>query len=63
MTNEEKLEQARAFVFTLLHQIPRRKLDENRIHIVDTKTGKDEGSIQEYINNNLNDIWGIKIVW
>ena len=58
---EEKLEQAKSLVFTLLHQIPKRTLNNQDMHIF--KNDEDLGTLQEYINKNLEEIWGIKIVW
>ena len=61
LTNEEKLELAKDFVFTLLQKIPKRKLNDKECHIYIGNENK--GTLQEYINDNLSDIWGIKILW
>lgn len=56
-----KLEQAKEFVYTLLQQIPNKTLNDKRMHII--KGDKDYGTLQEYINKNLKEIWGIEIIW
>lgn len=56
-----KLEQAKEFVYTLLQQIPKKNLNNKRMHII--KDNKDYGTLQEYINKNLKEIWEIEIVW
>ena len=56
-----KLEQAKEFVYTLLQQIPEKALNNKRMHII--KGDKDYGTLQEYINKNLKEIWEIEIVW
>lgn len=61
LTNEEKLELAKDFVFTLLRKIPKRKLNDKECHIYFGNENK--GTLQEYINDNLSEIWGIKILW
>lgn len=61
LTNEEKLAKAKDFVFFLLQQIPKRKLNDKECHIYIGNENK--GTFQEYINENLSDIWGIKILW
>lgn len=61
LTNEEKLEKAKEFVFTLLHQISPRKLNDKERHIY--RDNVNCGTLQEFINTNLSDIWGIKILW
>lgn len=63
LTNEEKLEQAKDFVFALLHRIPNKTLNDKHMRIYDTKNDEDLGTLQEYINKNLYEIWGIKIKW
>ena len=63
LTNEEKLAKAKDFVFTLLRQIPKRKLNDTQMHIYDIESKTNLGTLKEYINNNLSDIWGIKILW
>ena len=61
LTNEEKLELAKDFVFTLLQKIPKRKLNDKECRIY---VGiENRGTFQEYINDNLSDIWGITILW
>ena len=61
LTNEEKLEKAKEFVFTLLQQIPKRKLNDKMLHIF--RGNINCGTFQEFINDNLSDIWGITILW
>ena len=56
-----KLEQEKEFVHTLLQQIPSKTLNNKRVHII--KDDKDYGTLQEYINKNLKEIWGIEILW
>ena len=56
-----KLEQAKEFVYTLLQQIPSKTLYNKRMHII--KGDEDYGTLQEYINKNLKEIWGIEILW
>jgi hypothetical protein len=55
-----KLEQAKEFVYTLLQQIPNKTLNNKHMHII--KGAKDYGTLQEYINKNLKEIWGIEII-
>ena len=37
LTNEEKLEKAKEFVFALLHRIPNKTLNDKHMRIYDTK--------------------------
>lgn len=63
LTDEEKLEQAKDFVFALLYRIPNKTLNDKHMRIYDTKNDEDLGTLQEYINKNLSEIWEIKIKW
>lgn len=56
-----KLEQAKAFVFSLLQYIPKKNL--NNKNVIIFQNDEVQGTLQEYINKNLKEIWGIEIVW
>ena len=56
---EEKLEQAQSFVVALIQQIPKSTLNNQNAHIY--CNGEDLGTLQEFINKNLAEIWGVKI--
>lgn len=56
---EEKLEQAKSFAIALIQQIPKRTLNNQEVHIY--RKDEDLGTLQEFINKNLEEIWGIKI--
>ena len=56
-----KLEQAKKFIFTLLEFIPTKTLNNKNMVII--KDNQARVTLQEYINENLKEIWDIEIVW
>lgn len=49
------------FVSTLIASIPRRKLKDNNLHVLDPKTGKDVGTLKEYIVERVKTLLGVEL--
>lgn len=52
---------ARDFVLCLIRKLPKSTLNDERLHIY--RGNEDLGTMKEFINKNLEEIWGIKIKW
>lgn len=49
------------FIYTLASNIPARKLDDKGLHIMDLKTGKDCGTLKEYISVKMKALFGVVV--
>lgn len=57
--NEDRDEEIMRFIYTLMDNIPDRKLNDERLHIQDLKTGKDCGTLKEYISERMKTLFGV----
>ena len=51
------------FISTLIGNIPTRKLNDERMHIMDLETGKDCGTLKEYISERMKALFGVIVGW
>lgn len=57
--DEDRDEEIMRFIHTLMDNIPDRKLNDERLHIQDLKTGKDCGTLKEYISERMKTLFGV----
>lgn len=57
--DEDRDEETMRFIHTLMDNIPDRKLNDERLHIQDLKTGKDCGTLKEYISERMKTLFGV----
>lgn len=57
--DEDRDEEIMRFIYELVGNIPTRKLNDERLHIQDLKTGKDCGTLKEYISERMKTLFGV----
>ena len=61
--NEDRDEEIMRFIHTLMDNIPWSKFNDERLHILDLKTGNDCGTLKEYINERMKALFGVIVEW
>lgn len=59
--NEDRDDEIMRFIYTLASNIPTRKLNDERMHIWDLGTGKDCGTLKEYISERMKTLFGVVV--
>lgn len=57
--DEDRDEEIMRFIHTLMDNIPWNKFNDERLHIQDLKTGKDCGTLKEYISERMKALFGV----
>lgn len=57
--DEDRDEEIMRFIHTLMDNIPWNKFNDERLHIQDLKTGKDCGTLKEYISERMKTLFGV----
>ena len=59
--DEDRDEEIMRFIHTLMDNIPWNKSNDERLHIQDLKTGKDCGTLKEYISERMKTLFGVTV--
>lgn len=51
------------FICTLVRNIPSRKLNDKNMHVIDTRTGEDYGTLKEYISERMKTLFDANIAF
>lgn len=51
------------FICALIRNIPSRKLNDKNLHVIDTKTGEDYGTLKEYISERMKTLFDANIAF
>lgn len=57
--DDSRDEEIMRFIHTLMNNIPWNKFNDERLHIQDLKTGKDCGTLKEYISERMKALFGV----
>lgn len=57
--DDSRDEEIMRFIHTLMDNIPWNKFNDERLHIQDLKTGKDCGTLKEYISERMKTLFGV----
>ena len=61
--NEDRDEEIMRFIHTLMNNIPDRILNDKGLKIYDLKTGKNCGTLKEYIRERMKALFGVIVEW
>lgn len=61
--NEDRDEEIKSFIYTLMNNIPDRILNDKELKIYDLKTRKDYGNLKEYISVKMKALFGVIVGW
>ena len=59
--DEDRDEEIMRFIYTLMDNIPTKKFNDERMHIMDLETGKDCGTLKEYISERMKTLFGVVV--
>ena len=61
--DDSRDEEIMRFIYTLMNNISSRKLNDERLHILNLKTRKDCGNLKEYISERMKALFGVIVGW
>lgn len=59
--DEDRDEEIMRFIYILMKNIPTKKFNDERLHILDLKTGKNCGTLKEYIGERMKALFGVTV--
>lgn len=57
--NEDRDEEIMRLIYILMKNIPAKKFNDERMYILDSKTGNDCGTLKEYVNERMKALFGV----